>query len=272
MTYAEYVAALQFLAVMQDTNGQALLAQILPQTISFAELLMYRDPDLDFLATRMTDTSQITTRGLRSVPILPAFIVVEGVTLFLPANTKPTAQGVPINMQRVPLLRTTRSWLDTTWPTESIVQPPAPFETYWAMFSEEEAAEGDDPLPGPSSFLIGPTVDNTYYVEVTGTFRPAPLSAGNPQTFISVYLPDLMLSASMIFVAGWQKSYGQQSDDPRMAMSWKQLYETQKGGAAVEEARKKSQSAGWSPYSPAPIANLPRTGIPMPQMPPQPGR
>ena len=110
---------------------------------------------------------------------------------------------------------------------------------------------------------------------MTGTFRPAPLSEANPQTFISVYLPDLMLSASMIFVAGFQKSYGQQSDDPRLAMSWEQLYREQKGSAAVEEARKKSQSASWSPYPPAPVANLPRTGMPMPQMPggqPQPGR
>jgi hypothetical protein len=274
MTYTEYVAALQFLAVMQDTNGQALLNQILPQVISYAELKMYRDPDLDFLAMRTTDTTQITTRGLRSVPVPSQIIIVEGVSLFLPANTRPTADlGVPAGMTRVPLLRTTQEWLDTTWPTESLVQPPAPFETYYAMFSEEEASTGDDPVPGPSGFLIGPTVDDAYYIEVTGTFRPAPLSEANPQTFISIYLPDLMLSASMIFVAGFQKSFGQQSDDPRLAMSWSQLYREQKQGAAVEEARKRSMSSGWSPYAPAPIANVPRTGMPMPQMPAgQPGR
>ena len=268
MTYAEYIAALQLLAVMQDANGQALLAEILPQVIQYAELRLYRDPDLDFLATRTTDVSQKTTRGFRSVPIPAQFIVVEAVSLILPANTLPTIAGA----QRLPLLRTTRPWLDTVWPVESIVQPPAPFETYWAMFSEEEAAEGDDPLPGPSAFLIGPTPDDVYVAEVTGTFRPAPLSAANPQTFISIYLPDLMLSASMVFVAGFQKSYGQQSDDPRLAMSWEQIYQEQKRSAAVEEARKKSLSVGGSPYPPALLAGMPRSGAPSaPPIPQRPG-
>lgn len=266
MTYTEYVAALQFLAVMQDTNGQALLNQILPQVISYAELRMYRDPDLDFLAMRTTDTTQITTRGIRSVPIPPQFVIVEEVTLFLPANTRPTsALGVPAGMQRVPLLRTTQPWLDLVWPTESLVQPPAPFETYYAIFSEGEIAVGDDPVPGPSAFLIAPTPDDTYYAEVNGTFRPAPLSETNQQTFLSLYLPDLMLSASMVFVAGFQKSYGQQSDDPKLAMSWEAIYQEQKGSAAVEEARKHSRSYGWTPYAPAPLANVQRTGAHLPQ-------
>jgi hypothetical protein len=269
MTYAEYVAALQFLAVMQDDNGKALLNQILPQVISYAELRMYRDPDLDFLAMRTTDTTQFTTRGLRSVPIAPQFIIVEEVSLLLPANTRPTeALDVPAGMQRVPLLRTTQPFLDVTWPIESLVQAPAPFETYFALFSQQESSTGDDPVPGPSAFLVAPTPDNTYYAEVSGTFRPAPLSETNPQTFLSVYLPDLMLSASMVFVAGFQKSFGQQSDDPRLAMSWEQLYREQKQDASVEEARKQSRSAGWSPYAPTPPANMPRAGSYLPQMPP----
>jgi hypothetical protein len=265
MTYTEYVAALQFLAVMQDDNGQALLNEILPQVISYAELRMYRDPDLDFLATRTTDTTQITTRGIRSVPIPPQMVVVEGVTLLLPANTRPNAAlGVPANMERVSLLRVDRDFLDVTWPVESLVQTPVPFETYFAIFSQQETAEGDDPVPVPSSFLIGPTPDDAYYAEVTGTFRPSPLSDANSQTFISINLPDLMLSASMVFVAGFQKSYGQQSDDPRLAMSWEQIYREQKGSAAVEEARKKSLSVGQSPYPPAQLAGLPRVGMPGP--------
>ena len=264
MTYDEYVAALQFLAVMQDANGQALLNQILPQVISYSEMRLYRNPLLDFLATRTTDDTQITTRGIRSVPIPPQFIVIEGVSLYLPANTRPTATlGVPYGMQRVPLLRTTRSWLDTTWPIESLVQAPAPFETYWAMFSEEETAEGDDPVLGPSSFLIGPTVDNSYYVEVTGTFRPAPLSAANPVTFISMYLPDLMISTSMVWICGMQKNFGAAADDPRSALYWEAIVREQLQSAQVEEARKKSLSIGSSPYPPTPLAGLPRVGVPM---------
>jgi hypothetical protein len=272
VTYAEYVAALQFLAVMQDANGQALLNQILPQVISYSELRLYRNPLLDFLAARTTDTTQITTRGIRSVPIPPQIVVVEEVSLLLPANTRPTAAlGVPAGMQRVPLLRTTQPWLDLTWPTESLVQAPVPFETYYALFSEEETTVGDDPIPGASSFLIGPTVDDAYYVEVNGTFRPAPLSEANPQTFISIYLPDLMISTSMVWICGMQKNFGAAADDPRSALYWEAIVREQLQSSQVEEARKKSLSVGSSSYAPTPLAGMLRTGPAGPPQQPTPG-
>jgi hypothetical protein len=268
MTYDEYVAQIQnFAWVGQegDPSGAALLDAVLPQIIIDAELRMYRDPRLDFLATRTTDITQRTQRGIRSVPIAPQMVVLEAVSLILPANTPPVITGTqpnpPIMPQRVPLLRTSRPWLDLTWPIEAMVKTPVPFETYWALFSQQETAEGDDPVPGPSAILIGPTVDDVYVVEQTGTFRPAPLSPTNPTTFISTDLPDLFFSASMVLVSAWQRKFGLPGD--QMAMSWDQHYEMEVRGASVEEARKKALSVGQSPYTPMPLAGMPRVGSPL---------
>lgn len=268
MTYDEYVTQIQAFAWVGeegDPSGAALLQTVLPQIIADAELRMYRDPKLDFLATRTTDITQKTTRGLRSVPVAPQMIVVETVALITPANTLPTVLGA----QRLPLLRVAEPWHDMTWPTESMVQAPRPFETYWDLFSEEEAAEGDDPLPGPSAIMISPTPDDAYFVEQKGTFRPSPLSSTNQTTFISVFLPDLFVSASMVLVSAWQRKFGQPNDP--MAMTWEAHYQEQLKGAAVEESRKKSLSVGSSPYTPSPLAGMPRVGSPLPSAPGQAG-
>jgi len=81
------------------------------------------------------------------------------------------------------------------------------------------------------------------------------LSATNPTTFISLYLPDVFIMASMIYVSGYQRNFGRQSDDPAMAQSYENQYQTLLKGAAVEEARKKFESTGWTSQSPSPVAS-----------------
>lgn len=107
-----------------------------------------------------------------------------------------------------------------------------------------------------SNVIVGPWPNNNYTVEVTGTVRPASLSASNPTTFISLYLPDLMLMASMIFISGFQRNFGRQSDDPAMAQSYESQYKALMTGAMIEEARKKFQASAWSSMSP-PVAASP---------------
>jgi len=82
------------------------------------------------------------------------------------------------------------------------------------------------------------------------------LSSTNTTTFISLYLPDLFLMASMIFVSGFQHNFGRQSDDPAMAQSYEGQYKTLLTGAMIEEARKKFQASAWSSMSP-PVAASP---------------
>lgn len=247
MNYSDYVTALQTLLVIQDASGLANLTAILPRMIEYAELRMYRDPDLDFLATRTSDISAQTASGNRDVAIPSQFIVIEQVNIILPSGVQPPAFGA----KRVPLLRTSQSFLDQIWPVDSDVATPAPFENYFSVYNEQETA------PTPSRIRIAPTPDNSYYVEFRGTFRPAALSPTNTTTFLTQYMPDLFLAASMVFGAGYQRDFGAQSEDPQMSLSWERLYTGSKDGAAVEEARKKSTSYNWGANSPPKLAMPP---------------
>jgi hypothetical protein len=103
-------------------------------------------------------------------------------------------------------------------------------------------------------FLVGPFADDTYYVEIVGTYRPASLSATNPTTFISLYLPDIMIMASMVYISAYQRNFGRASDDPQMAITYESQYQALLKGAAAEEARKKFEASGWSSQSASPFA------------------
>ena len=222
----------------------------LPYIIAYAEGLMYRDPDLDFLATRQSDSSQTTTAGSRYVTIPPTFIVLERLNLILPAGKAPDSVG----SSRVPLIRTSPDVLDTMWPATSTTATPSFGLTHWALFTMQE------PSPNTSQVRIGPTPDGNYTAEFKGTFRPAPLQQqATAQTFLTEYLPDLFQVATMVAVAGLMKNYSMAGapgavDDPQQGVYWMQQYNLLKRGAAVEEARKKSFSSGFGTYSPTPVA------------------
>lgn len=123
-------------------------------------------------------------------------------------------------------------YLDASWPSEtaaSTTTKPA----YFAMITDQTGA-------------VGPPPGTAYGVEVIGTIRPTPLSTSNTTTFLTSYLPDLFLAASMIFAAGYQKNFGAQSDDPKMSASWEAQYGNLKASADAEEARKKFAGASWT--------------------------
>lgn len=279
MNWSDYTTGLYNFLQVADPSGTAAFNLILPRIVDDAEQRMYRDPDLDFLVTRTTDRTQQTTPGSRNVLIPPAFIVVEDVALILPSGAQPTQLGAT----RVPLLRTTRQFIDVTWPDETQTQVPVPFETYWSIFSENQTGQAPPgPVAGvtqPSAIIIGPTPNGSYVTEYRGTFRPQPFytaamfapttgQAINPTatTFLSFYLPDLFFAASMVASSGYLRLFSAASDDPRMAISWEQHYQALKETAAVEEARKKSHGYQASSYG-APV--LPQgSGAPLGAMPP----
>lgn len=264
MDYASWLQALTTILNVNDTFGVAAFNALVPRFIEWAELRLYRDADLDFLATRISDHSQTTKPAVRSVAIPSKFIVIEQVTLITPANVAP-ADGT-----RVPLLRASRPYCDLIWPTESKTKAPAPFETYWCLPSMYEAAgsgaTADEKVALPSSILIAPTVDGEYLVEYFGTYRPPSLSKDNSTTFLTQYLPDLFLAASVVVAAGYQRDFGADGNqqDPSLASYWEREYQAAKMGAAVEEARRAARSVGWGPYAPSTMANISRTQNPAP--------
>lgn len=197
----------------------------LPEIIDYAEQRIYRE--LDFLATRTTDVSQATVSGSRNLPIPSQLVVIEALALLLgPAN-------------RVALVSTTLDALDAMWPNVNLTQTPQFGVTHYAVYDQQGAA---------SQVRIAPTPDNAYVAEFRGTFRPAPMSSSNQNSFLGTYLPDLFFTASMIHASDYMRNFGT-GDTPGMAQEWESQYNKLKTGAAVEELRKKRGQAN-TPVSP----------------------
>ena len=231
LTYATYVDQIATLAVVasNDANFQI----ILPQAITYAENRMYRD--LDFLTTVATNTSYATTSGTRQVNIpVSAFVTLQQINLISPAGTTNPELGT-----RVSLLSTTTDFLNMVYPSNTGAGQPQ----FFAMQNQ-------------NAFVLGPWPDAAYTLELVGTVRPDSLSATNTSTFISLYLPDLFIMASMVYVSAYQRNFsGASANDPQMPVSYESQYMTLLKGATVEEARKKFQSSGWASMSPAPVAS-----------------
>lgn len=227
-SYIDQIATMAVVAV----NDPAYVT-ILPQMITYAENRMYRD--LDFLFTSVSNTSYACTVGTRNIAV-PAgtFVVPEQINVITPAGTTNPDSGT-----RVPLLPTTKEWLDAVYGSGLAANRGLP--KYFAPFDD-------------FTFLLGPYPDAAYQVEIVGTIRPDSLSATNTTTFISLYLPDLFIMASMIYISAYQRNFGRANDDPQMAVTYESQYQTLLRSAMMEENRKKFEAAAWSSQSPSLVA------------------
>lgn len=234
-TYSQFVTALSTELVVDPTEPN--FVAILPTIIDQGEQRCYRE--LNLLATIVSDTSASTTANNRNFTLPTAsgrFVTVQNINVFSPAGTTTTRnQVVPAS----------RDLIDAIWPSNT-----APSATtvpaFFGMITDQ-------------TLIFGPPPGDQFTVEVIGTIRPAPLSASNTTTFLSLYLPDLFFDAAMVAGCAYQKNFGAQADDPKIAQSWENQYQIAKASANVEELRRKFQSVSWSAESPSPLANPPRT-------------
>lgn len=227
LTYESYIDAIARLLVV-PANDPAFLAFV-PDMIDYAEQRIYRE--LDLLATTQADSSKALTANTRilALPTDPRFTVVQGVNVITPAGATPASGGT-----RVPLVPVTKEFLDMSWPGPGYSAVPA----FFAMVTDQ-------------SIMVGPWPDQAYTVEIIGTGRPKPLTASSTPTVLSQFLPDLFVAASMVFASGRERNFGAQADDPKMAQSWEQQYQTLFASANGEELRKKfSGQAGTSSSQP----------------------
>jgi hypothetical protein len=236
LTYTTYKTQIAQMAVVAEDDVNFLA--ILPMMIDYASLRICRDLDLMFTSVSLHGAGYQLTAGNRNLSFsqdLPngtSFVVSEQINLITPVG-----QSDPDVATRTPLLPATKEFLDAVYGSASYTGVPK----YFVPFNE-------------TLFFVGPTPDASYYVEVVGTVRPASLSASVPVTFISEYLPDLLVMASMIYISAYQRNFGKESDDPQMAQSYEGQYQLLLKSAVVEEARKKFDAAGWSSQSPATVA------------------
>jgi hypothetical protein len=237
-TYSSYKTALAELMVVPESDAN--FVSILPSIIEYAEMRCYRE--LDLISTVVRDSSASLTVDTRTFNLPSSqgrFVVVEGVNLIEPAGAS-VATG-----SRRPLVPVSREVLDYVWPSEVAPDDGAP-PSYFAMVTDQ-------------ILLIAPAPGSVYNVEVVGTIRPTALSEANDNTFLTNFLPDLFMAASMVFASGYQKNFGSQADDPKMALSWEGQYKALFASANLEEMRKKFTSVSWSSKNPAPAA-VPQRG------------
>jgi len=226
-----YVQQIATMAVVEANNADYLI--ILPQMITYAENRIYRD--LDFLFTSISTTAYGLTAGNRQITV-PAgtFVVPEQINLITPSGTSDPDAGT-----RVPLLPTTKEFLDQVYGSGLSANRGQP--KYFAPF-------------GDFTFLVGPYPSVNYTCEIIATYRPDSLSSTNQTTFISLYLPDLFIMASMIYISAYQRNFGRANDDPQMAVTYEGQYQALLKSAMMEENRKKFEAAAWSSQSPSVVA------------------
>jgi len=233
LTYTTYVA--QIANIMTVTPDTTQFQTMLPGCIDYAEQRIYRE--LDLLQTVVRNSDYGTTSGVREFT-LPStsqgkFVTVQGINLFYPAGAT-AATGSRSALQPV-----SRDFLEATYGSGNIGagQP-----SYFAMIDQW-------------TIILGPWPNGSYRLEVVGTIRPTPLSSTNTTTFLTTYLPDLFVAASMVYASGYQRDFGSQADNPQQSQSWESQYERLFASANGEEVRKKFAGPGWTSYSA--IANPP---------------
>lgn len=248
LTYSQYVTQIATMAVVAETD--AAYVTILPSMITYAENRMYRDINFMFTSTSLHGASFVLTPGNRNLSFdinlalnLDAasgtFVVSDQINLLTDASGNAATTTNPDACVRTPLLPTTKEFLDAVYGSSLTANRGQP--QYFVPFNE-------------TLFYLGPVPDQAYPVEVVGTYRPNSLSATNPTTFISLYLPDVFIMASMIYISAYQRNFGRANDDPQMAITYESQYQALLKSALVEEARKTFESSGWSSQSPATVA------------------
>lgn len=219
VSYIDQIATLAVVA-SNDTNYLA----ILPMAITYAENRIYRE--LDFLFTSISNTAYSLTVGSRNISVPSGtFVVSEQINILTPSGVTD-----PNLATRNPLLPTTKEFLDAVYGASGSTGIPkyfCPFDDY--------------------TFLVGPYPDAAYAVEIVGTIRPDSLSSSNKTTFISLYLPELFIMASMVYISAYQRNFSSAAgNDPQMPISYETQYQTLLKSAMSEENRKKFEAAAWS--------------------------
>ena len=231
LTYSTYVQQISTLAVVSATDPNFTI--IIPSMIDYAELRIQRD--LDFLSTQVSNTNYSFTSGNNTLTIPTA--------TFVTLQTLEVIDGSGLSS---PLLPVTKEYIQNVYGSGSASGLPQ----YFAVYG------GDANTAGLTNqnIIVGPIPSSNFQAKLTGTIRSQPLSATNTATFISTYLPDLFIMASMIYISAYQRNFGRLNDDTQMAQTYESQYQALKAGALIEENRKKFEAAAWTSYSPAPAA------------------
>lgn len=204
LTYASYVQRVMDQADSLQSDVNVSIA--VPGMIDYAEQRIYRE--LNLLDNTAVVQGQLTlaTRSFTiPTPSGGRFISIRNVTIYPDAQT-----GTPLIPCSLGLL--------------NALFPPLPtgLPTMYAMVTD-------------TVIYLGPLPDSPYPVEVIGTKQPTALSAANPTTVLSLYFPELLVGASLIYLA---KMNGVKVD-ATTANAFEAQYVALRDSAVTQEVRKK---------------------------------
>jgi|SRR5215475_749577 len=250
MTYDEIVAALMTLNEVPQNKSDENFARILPSAFLYAEGRIFRD--LSLIITAINQPAQMTARVRQF--ILPASILaLRNLNLVTPAGP------LTFTSKRTPLERISPEALDYFWPQDSFkVGKP---QKYAIVGDAQPMVSPPNPMtpvdqPQVLSHIVRvmPTPDQAYYVEAWGDVRPLTLSSSCSVTYLTFNYPELYIAACMVFLAGYQRDFGSQAEDPQRAVSWEGQYQNLRAGALIETARMKGEGPGFTAQPPTPVA------------------
>jgi hypothetical protein len=224
MTYDETVSQLKTLLAVEMNDEDANFTRVLPSMMLYADGRIFRD--LPFLAQKITQPATLIANN-REFLLPPNVRVLRAINVMTPVGP------ITLTSKRNPLERISVESLDFYWPDASY-KPGVPQK--YAILGLSTPA----PLPGADivyQVRVMPTPDKAYSAELLGDIRPDPLAPENPETFLSVYYPELLIAACMIYGTGYQRDFGAQADDPARAVSWEAQYAALRQGVGQQVAR-----------------------------------
>jgi hypothetical protein len=257
LTYNGLVAQVALLAPYQTQLVNGVLQGIVPitpanpgdfttlisQMLNYAEQRIQRDLDLQALRGGAANVYHLTPGNANLAIPAADFVVIEALGAF-----NPSGGFYPLNP-------VSRDYLLAT-----LAQAPLGPPKVFAMIGGFAAG-----LVG-TIVAFGPTPDQAYAVYAYGTTRApslatyaTPSQAGVGTTWLSTWLPDLLVMACMIYVSAYQRDFGRQSDDPQMALSYEAQYGTLLASVDKEEYRKRFEADAWTSRASSPIATPTRT-------------
>lgn len=176
MTYQQFL--LRFAAMCDNIQSDADFANVIPATIEAAEARCYRD--LNLLSAIVRDSSATTSANTRVFTLPTAFG--RFVTLQRLNVVTPAGGTMGVNGTRTLLARTTPAAVELVGNVDVVLSSSVPY--CFAMLTDQ-------------AVILAPTPGATFTVEAIGTIQPTALSSSNTTTFLTLYLPDLFLAASM---------------------------------------------------------------------------
>lgn len=249
MQYSDLIAALSFYT--QQEAPDASFTAATPRFIEATEQRIYRE--LDFNETSGQNFSLQTTPQDRYVHLdaMTGQTVSDGTPVFQQYPKVVQSVAARVGNRWIPYQVATRNFVDMVWPDLTQTAAPVLGLAYYCTFDDH-------------TLVLAPVPDMAYPLRIDGQWRPSPMSAANPATWLGTNLPDLLFAGVMAEALRYQRDFGAGSEDPQALPAWEARFQDAKRSALIESQLTKSQGPGYQPYMPAPLA--------MPEPPAPPGR